>query len=607
MKKIISVDELQNKILAEENLHPGDKISYDRLMSISNRYGLTPYALSLGIFRTTQTQYRGLYNKHSNAKNIIIFKRLVSQMIEDAINLRETIMKNENLKEGDYIDYIRLSEISNKYNIPIKVLAVNVLEIVETSYTKINNNHKEKVIIFYEKYSKRLYLPKENKEIEMKREEIIKNESLKIGSKISINELIEISDKYKIDIKKLALEILEIPSNTYYSMKSDEKRKSVILRFYLTDEKLNNLKQKIITEEKLYSYQEIDYETLQRLSNKYLIDEKLLATKILSTTSYQFYNAKHNNSKIIILKDDKEDKNYDEIRKLIKIIFEDENIKVGDRISYARMQEIKKKYNLSEEDLLYVLGITPNAYIYIRVNKTANSIVKDTEIFLKTLVLSELIEKDRFYTKKELEEICDINNISIEDFIKYIVANIFDFNGDRYINALNETGRIWVGRKNQVSIDFIDNNMDIINAIIEKICDDINSKEEYKNIKMYYLNDDAIKSDILSIIRFSCGDIEESCSKDELYDMLYSRVKLNLFKMIENNLKLEINNKDSWSNEDIEKLIILSDNYTIEELSVILKKDKSSIKNQIEKNNLECVGFNDNRRKGSYTLKENKQ
>ena len=50
LEQIISSRELVDKILHNENLHPGDKISYNRLIELSSKYNITPYILAVNIF-----------------------------------------------------------------------------------------------------------------------------------------------------------------------------------------------------------------------------------------------------------------------------------------------------------------------------------------------------------------------------------------------------------------------------------------------------------------------------------------------------------------------------------------------------------------------------
>lgn len=137
LEQIISSRELVDKILHNENLHPGDKISYNRLIELSSKYNITPYILAVNIFGVTQAQFQSIRSKSSNAKNFIILKHLIPEMIENAIGFRNIIIQEEQLAEGSLINYHQLQEFAKKYDIPEKILAINVLQISEYSYRKI--------------------------------------------------------------------------------------------------------------------------------------------------------------------------------------------------------------------------------------------------------------------------------------------------------------------------------------------------------------------------------------------------------------------------------------------------------------------------------------
>ena len=150
LEQIISSKELVDKILHNENLHPGDKISYNRLIELSNKYNITPYTLAVNIFGVTQAQFHSIHSKSSNAKNFIILKHLIPKMIENAIGFRNIIMQEEQLAEGRLINYYQLQEFAKKYDIPEKILAINVLQISEYSYRKIKSNPDSNAMIFHQ-------------------------------------------------------------------------------------------------------------------------------------------------------------------------------------------------------------------------------------------------------------------------------------------------------------------------------------------------------------------------------------------------------------------------------------------------------------------------
>lgn len=523
MNKIICVDELKKLILKEEKLHPGDKVSYTRLLEIAKKYGLTLNTLCIAIFEVTYTSIRGVVSKGSNAKNIIILKKLVPQMISDSINKREEILFKENLKVGDRIDYLKLKEMSEKYDIPEKVLALDVLGIVPYSYIKIKNRNAEKAIILFKDHEKKDKNKKRDIELELLRKKILVNEQLKIGSKINYEELVRISKKYNMDKTNLAYDVFDLSNSSFNHIKYNDKKNSIILKNYLLEDNISGLREKILKEENLRPYDMINYSTLRRISEKYLIDEKILSVEIFMLTPVQYYNLRHSNANAHILKSEYEEDNG--ILDLKERIFESENLKVGDMISYSRIVIIQNKYNLTQNDILCILGIKDNILLSLKHNNQAKTPIKDINAYFKLLVLSEILEKGRFYTKSELEEICRANKLSLEEFLTYNLGSNFDYDYLKYLDILNIEGKIRIDNFKKPFSKFVDDNIDIIS--------------KYDN--------------------------------------------------------------EIWDRDELEKLIILSEKFTLHELSEILKKDVYSVKHQLESHGLKCKKEG----KGAYILSNN--
>ena len=530
MEQIINKNELVDKIIQNENLHPGDKISYDKLVELSHKYNITPYTLAVNIFGVTQAQFQAIHSKGSNAKNFIILKHLIPEIIENAISFRNIIMQDEQLKEGSLINYKQLQYISKKYNIPEKILAINVLQISEYTYRKIKNNSDTNAMAFYRQKLRNNQTAQKNEEISHLRQKILRNENLRIGDKINYEKLSQLSKKYQIDEKKLAIDILGITLNSFNHIKSDKKRNTMILREFLNDEELKKLSIKILDIERLESYTQIDYKMLQRLAEKYSINEKNLALNILGLTESQYWNMKYNhNMKAYILKGEYKKTKPEELRKLKLKIFEQEKLSTGKRISYEEIQSIQKKYDVSLDELLYILGITKYAYNFIKSERRYSSIVKDMDTYLITQILSEIMEKERYYTKDEIEQICKTNNISLQDFFDYILGKALYFGYDEYKKLLNSKGKIWIGDKNKLSNEFINRNLNQIREIARKVSNYIYYKYNCKKRK---LEKDDLEQEALILIIETCGDLEKNFDADELSRMIYLRARVNMLKHI---------------------------------------------------------------------------
>lgn len=430
MEQIISSKEFADKIIQNENLHPGDKISYHKLIELSNKYSITPYTLAVNIFKVTQRQFQAIQSRGSNAKNFIILKHLIPEMIENAISFRDIIMQDEQLSEGSSINYNKLQYISKKYNIPEKVLAVNVLQISEYSYRSIKSDPNRNAKIFYKQKQINNQINQKNEKSSL-RQEILRNDSLKIGDKINYEKLVKLSKKYKIHEKTLATDILGITLSSFYHIKSDKKRNAITLNAFLSDEELKSFSEKLLDVEGIQPYTQIDYEMLQKISDKYSINEKILALSVLGISDNQYWNMKYkSNNKAYVLKGEYKETNLEELRKLKLRIFEKEKLAAGKRISYEEIENIQKKYDVPLNELLYILGITKSAYSFIKHKRRYNSIVKDMDTYLITQILSEIMEKERYYNKDEIEQICETNNISLQDFFDYVLGKAVYFGLD---------------------------------------------------------------------------------------------------------------------------------------------------------------------------------
>lgn len=530
MEQNINVNELKDKIMQNENLHPGDKISYDKLIELSNKYSITPYTLAVNIFGVTQAQFNSVYSKASNAKNFIILKHLIPDMIEKAISLRHIIMENEHLKEGDSINYKKLQYISQKYNIPERVLAINVFQISEYSYRAIRGNPDKNAIIFYKKKRTSNSSAKKDDSMNSIRQKILRNENLKIGDRINYGQLVEISKKYNIDEKTLSIDILGITLSSFNHIKSDRTRNAIILRGFLNDEELKKIKENILNVEKIEPYTQIDYKKLQGLAEKYLINEKILAIDILGLTESQYWNMKYNhNMKAYVLKGDCKEKSLEELRELRQKIFKQENLFVGQRISYEEIEKIQRKYDVNLNELLYMLGITKRAYFFIKRERKYSSIIKDMDKYFIAQILSEIIVKERYYTKSEIEQICKTNNISLQDFFDYIFGKARYFGHDTYEKLLNNKGKIWIGARGKLSNEFVNRNINQIREIARKISNYIYYHFKSKNKK---LEKEDLEQEACVLIIETCGDLEKNFDNDELERMIYLRIRIYMLKHI---------------------------------------------------------------------------
>lgn len=534
----INRKDLINKIMKHEKLLPGDKITYDRLLEISQKYGITPRTLAVNIFGVTQAAYNGLKSKASNAKNIIILKKDVPQTIEKALALRNRILSQENLNAGNKINYERLQQIATKYNIREKILAIYVFEIPEYSFRKMKYDENTNAIILNKKNNSTNKNDEKSENIRKIREEILLSSQLKAGDKISYNILLELSKKYNIPEKKLAIEIFDMSTNSYNHIKYDSKRNARILPNYFLQENLSEIKSKIVEKERLYPYDEINYDMLQQIAKRYNINERVLALNILELTQNQYYNMKYNSKMMVrILKSDYTPKTLYELKKSKNEIFEQEHLTEGYRISFFEIEMLQSKYNLSLKETLYIIGVTQYSYNFIKANPYYKAIVKDTEVLLISQILNETMEKDRYYSKEEIEQICQDNDISIQNFLDYILGRAIYFGYEQYRELLDKKCRIWIGDRHELSKDFTRHQIGKIQHIADTVSKYIYNHYNSKDRK---LEQEDLSQDALLYILTQCGDLEKNFDGDDLSRMIYLRTRMNMLKQISMNSKIKV-------------------------------------------------------------------
>lgn len=528
---ITNYEQFINKLLENEQLMPGDKVNYKRLTEISKKYGISEYILATNVFGVSQTAFNGLKSNASNAKNIIILKSKIPLMIETAIQMRETILQQEHLNSGNKINYVRLQEISKKYQIRENILALYVFEISEYSFRQLKYDSNANAIILNNNKQ-----PKTDKNISDIRNKILTDSTLKAGDKINYQYLLELSKRYCIPEKKLALDVFAMSNSSYNHIRYNSKRNATILPNYFSQEDLLKIKEEIIEKEKLMPYDEINYDILLQISKRYNINERILALDILNLTQSQYYNIKYNPSTMAsILKSDYKKKSPQELKKIKQAIFENELLKEGYRISLLEIEKIQHKYNLSLQETLYILGVTKYSYNFIKSNSYYKSIVKDTEVLLISQILTETMEKEKYYSKKEIVQICQDNGISFQNFLDYILGKAIYFGYEQYKELLDEKGKIWYGDRNSLSEEFIKSQISTIQHIAEMVSRYICNHYKSNQTK---LEKEDISQDASLYIITQCGDLEKNFEGDSLTRMIYLRTRMNMLKQISMNCKV---------------------------------------------------------------------
>lgn len=395
----INIEAIREEILKKFVLKPGDKINYQKLQDISKQYEQitderTIACDVLGI--STQMLYQIRKNPRYSTT---ILANLFEQNID---NLRKEIFENEKIKEGAYINYVQLHRISEKYQISDIDLATKVFEIKRFNYDNIKNkpNRRTKILAKLEEF-------KEETKVEYRnsRREIIKNENLIPGCKINYEQLHKIYTKYSstMDEVTFAVNILGLNKTRFFNIKSNRKDKAVILKDML-DAKIEEIREKLVEQEKLRPGETIDYEILIKLIEnwKESIDQTILVRNILGLSSETVRSMKNNpNRRTVVMKEFVEEKTKEEIVCLRNKLFDSENIKAGDKINYLDFTILYEKYKHEIDEktfALKILLIPKDKYCLIKRNPKKKTIIcKD----LVTELGQDEIEKIRYIVYEE--------------------------------------------------------------------------------------------------------------------------------------------------------------------------------------------------------------
>jgi len=360
---------------------------------------------------------------------------------------------------------------------------------------------------------------------------------------ITYQQLQDLHQEYLPDIseKGFAIEVLELTQGNYSKMKN-KGSKGRILKVGDTQKRKKNDTINIETIEYIqdelkkegYEDKLISYEELQQLHKKFYpnIEEKIFAQEILKLTYANYSKMKNKGQRGKILKR----KNTISIEKIKQAKSKlTEEFPEGSLISYKEVQKLHKKY-LPEVDektfALEVLGFTYEHYLNVK-NKGKKGKIKDKINLVKTdYIKNGCLTETRYYTIAELEEICRINNITIEEFIKYVILKFNTYKLDEaishYIEAINKHGKLWIG-KTPLSPSFAEKYTNAIYARAQRVT------YKYKAIYQYNNQDaeDYIQ-DLVMYILETCGDIEKNFEDKPNFfkETIYNKMKYRLIEKI---------------------------------------------------------------------------
>ena len=498
--------------------------------------------------------------------------------------------------KGKKVDYKEFRKLYEKYGNKMseKEFAENILELTYYQYYELKRNIYKVVI-----------LKKLLKETIKQDVETIKNK-LEIdgysGKLIDYAELKRLHQKYGSQMPEdtFAKYVLDLKDTSYIQVKSG-RRKVFILKnlhdkeFAGKADEIEKIKQ--ILKQQGYIGRLINYTELQNIHLQYgnQLPEYKFAREVLEISASLYGNLKRTErKKARVLKSLKIEPTQEEIQRIQELL-ETKGI-AGMLIDYSELQRLHQEYGMQmEEDVFakHILEIPCYTYLDMKDGKYKTQILchnKKVE-----LIHSMLLNESRWYTKEELETICQQNGISIDKIIRQIISNGTDLYNEIYKKVLEEKGKLWIGRT-ALSEEFFEKNIDTIMKLAEIAL--IIAKRTY-NLS-YNSNDDDIIQDCIIWLLQNAGEIEKNfidyphIMERKLFNTIKKGIIIRIFMTFEEKIKtvsfqqkfkLRKGNKNDLesripSEYNLEKDVL--DNVDFERTADIAKKCVKAMREQLE-------------------------
>ena len=500
MDIVKNIDLIQNDL--RELGYVGKLIDYVEFNTLYQKYGenIEEKDFAQKVLLLNTTQYNNIKEKGAKAK---ILRGLFKNLSQEDMKEIQIKLKGQGYI-GKPIDYKELQKLHQQYakDMEEKDFAQKVLLINGDQYSKLKNN------VARAKILRSLLLSsykEENEEVQNN----LRNQGY-VEKLINYKELQDIHRQYGngMEEKTFAQKILLLTNTQYKNMK-DKGVKAKILNGLLKDldEEFvlgiqNSLK------EQGYVEALITYSQLQSLREYYAkdLDEVTFAKVILQMSSKSYSKlVKGEVKRVKILKSEEVSK--DDFEQMKRILKEDGFERK--LITYEELQKIHRKYAKQISEKIFaenVLEISIENYFSSKNQGTKVRILCNRSQV--NLIKEKYLKESRFYTKDEILEICDNNDISLKNFINCFL-NGYSKYFEEYLEIINE-GKIWIG-KCKMTDEFVENNSARMKKVAKYAIRDIKRKF---TIDHNSEDEDLIQEALLNIIN-NRGDIEKNFNKKE--------------------------------------------------------------------------------------------
>lgn len=576
LKELIPIQE--EKVAKEisedllQKLEAGQRINYEQFCSLRESYCVIYGDISETKFgRILELNYDALYNLR-RGKEISIFKSKFSSeaIIQSLIRERVTI-------PGDKINYSKFSEIyeeARKKHPSINYYSqygfAKLLGIRKSSFSKFKTTPVNLQIL-------KNYMPKKKKSYVVSDEErmrivenLINTRNARPYEFCNYQRFLELYEGYENISEYNFAYMLDISSTSFSHIKNAGK-KARILKDCLDKEQIVS---ELIANGNLQIGEEIDYIKFSELFKEYEYLGVFLFADIIEISEGNIERLRTNPGSTTIalksrIKKEEQEISYSDVRKQAKAyieeLFETGRIHIGQEIDYQSFKELYCQCSyISENEFAALLGISGFKYQNIRYSGT-KTYIHDYKV-VEAVKLIGNIEKNRYFSKDEIEDICNRYGITKKDFITYFVYSgnfRYNSNSQAYVDILEKQNKIYIGRTS-MSKEYFEKKYYIFAEPVKRLVG-----VRCKKYRMLSHMEDFESEAILYIFE-NCGDIEKNfldCKDDQtLINMIIGRLNIFLCEKIIQQLK--ISNKFRRASHFYEKVKskgVISKDYNTEE------------------------------------------
>ena len=542
MKEEKMAKEISEDMLKE--LEAGQRINYEQFCSLREKYGAIYGDISEAKFgRILELNDDALYNLRKGKELSIYKSKFNSEKIV------ESLIKEEITIPGDKITYGKFCQMYDEarkkhpsINHYSQYAFAKLLGIRKSTFTKFKTMPVNlKILKDYIIKEKKTYVVTDE-ERKLIIDKLISTKNAKPYEFCDYQRFLELYKGYENISEYKFAHILDLSTSNFSVIKNYGK-KARILKDCLDKEKIVN---DLIESGKLQIGEKIDYIKFSKLYSEYNYLGAILFAEIIgiSEGSLEMLRANPSLTTVVLrnrIKEEKKESSYIEDKErakaYVKELFEIGKIHIGQKINYQNFKEIYLPCSyISEKEFASLLGMSGLRYQNIKYLGT-NTYIHDYKV-IESVKLIGNIEKNRYFGKEEIEDICKKYEISMEDFITYFVySGNFRFNSNRqvYIDLIESHNQIYIGRT-KMSNEYFERVHPILLEPIKRL----NGVMCKKYRMLSYMED--FESEAMAYMFQNFGDIEKNFSdfidNQTLINMVIGRLKIFLREKIISELKI---------------------------------------------------------------------